>query len=214
MADLIHQYFETYLDLSPQAAIDLHAKYYKTYGLAIGGLMRFHQVDPLHFNSKVDDALPLEDLIQPRPEIVRLLRDINRNEVKLWLFTNAYVNHAKRVVKILGIDDIFEGITYCDYTSLPFKSKPEKEMFNKAMEDAGVERMEDCYFVDDNYYNCRTAEEIGWNSAHLVEDGMPVPEKQASKHQIEHLEELRGTFPHLFKTPPPKTNGVKGSGTQ
>ncbi|KAJ8119552.1 hypothetical protein ONZ43_g3519 [Nemania bipapillata] len=147
MADLIHDYFEKHLDLSREEAVELHTKYYQKYGLAIGGLMRHHDVDPLHFNSQVDDALPLGNLIQPRIEINRLLQDIDRSKVKLWLFTNAYVNHGRRVVKLLGIDHMFDGITYCDYTTLPFVSKPQEEMFAKAMMEAGAHDMEDCYFV-------------------------------------------------------------------
>ncbi|TRX89018.1 hypothetical protein FHL15_010037 [Xylaria flabelliformis] len=202
MADLIHDYFERNLNLSPEDAVTLHRQYYQNYGLAIGGLMRHHEVDPLHFNSEVDDALPLDDLIHQRIDLIRLLQDIDRSKVKLWLFTNAYVNHARRVVKILGIDHMFEGITYCDYTTLPFVSKPQEEMFAKAMMEAGAHNMEDCYFVvltDDNYNNCSMAEKLGWNSVHLVEEDVPIPAEQASKYQIQHLDELRRTFPQLFK---------------
>ncbi|KAF2965498.1 hypothetical protein GQX73_g8080 [Xylaria multiplex] len=208
MADLIHDYFEKHLNLSHEDAVDLHSRYYQNYGLAIGGLMRYHDVDPLHFNSEVDDALPLEDLIQPRIDLIRLLQDIDRSKVRLWLFTNAYVNHARRVVKILGVDKMFDGVTYCDYTTLPFVSKPQEEMYAKAMMEAGAHNMEDCYFVDDNYKNCNMAEKLGWNSAHLVEEGMPIPAEQASRHQIRHLEDLRQAFPHLFKT----GSGMNGLG--
>ncbi|TGJ80718.1 hypothetical protein E0Z10_g8042 [Xylaria hypoxylon] len=213
MADLIHDYFEKYLGLPHEEAVKLHSRYYQNYGLAIGGLMRYHDVDPLHFNSEVDDALPLEDLIQPRIDLIRLLQDIDRSKVRLWLFTNAYVNHARRVVKILGVDKMFDGITYCDYTTLPFVSKPQEEMFAKAMMEAGAHNMEDCYFVDDNYNNCNMAEKLGWNSAHLVEEGVPVPIEQASMYQINHLEDLRQAFPHLFKERP-GMNGFECNGVE
>ncbi|KAI0973387.1 pyrimidine nucleotidase [Xylaria arbuscula] len=213
MADMIHDYFEKHLKLSRDDAVELHSQYYEKYGLAIGGLMRHHDIDPLHFNSEVDDALPLEDLIQPRKDLIRLLGDIDRSKVKLWLFTNAYVNHGRRVVKTLGVDKMFEGITYCDYTTLPFVSKPQEEMFAKAMMEAGAHNMEDCYFVDDNYNNCNMAERLGWNSAHLVEEGVPVPAVQACTHQINHLERLRQVFPHLFKKRP-SMNGVGCNGVE
>jgi len=50
-----------------------------------------------------------EDIIEPNPSLRKLLEDIDKTKVKLWLFTNAYVNHGRRVVKLLGIDDLFEG---------------------------------------------------------------------------------------------------------
>lgn len=147
MAELIDKYFQKHLDLPQEEAIRLHSDYYQTYGLAIEGLVRHHEIDPLEYNSKVDDALPLEGLIVPRPELKQLLADIDRSKVRLWLFTNAYVNHAKRVVRLLGIEGEFDGITYCDYSSVPFVCKPHKDAYVKAMKEAGVEKWEDCYFV-------------------------------------------------------------------
>jgi len=147
MADLIHDYFQRHLSISREEAVTLHSQYYKNYGLAIGGLVRHHRIDPLRFNAEVDDALPLENLIKPRPELSRLLRDVDRSKVKLWLFTNAYITHARRVIKILRLEDAFDGVTFCDYSVSPFVCKPQTDMYAKAMAEAGVERMEDCYFV-------------------------------------------------------------------
>lgn len=147
MADLIDQYFATHLGLSEDEAIKLHKEYYKNYGLAIEGLVRHHQIDPLDYNAKVDDALPLETIIKPNPQLRKLLEDIDTSKVKLWLLTNAYVNHGRRVVKLLGIDDLFEGLTYCDYSEVPIVCKPHPDMFAKAMKEAEVEKAENCYFV-------------------------------------------------------------------
>lgn len=147
MADLIDVYFQKHLNLPQEEAIRLHNEYYQTYGLAIEGLVRHHEIDPLEYNSKVDDALPLEGIIKPRPELKQLIDDIDRSKVRLWLFTNAYVNHARRVIKLLGLEDKFDGITYCDYSSVPFVCKPHKDAYSRAMKEAGVEKWEDCYFV-------------------------------------------------------------------
>lgn len=218
MAELIDKYFEKHLNLPQEEAIRLHSDYYQTYGLAIEGLVRHHEIDPLEYNSKVDDALPLEGLIRPRPELKQLLADIDRSQVRLWLFTNAYVNHAKRVVRLLGIDEDFDGVTYCDYSTVPFVCKPHRDAYVKAMKEAGVEEWGNCYFVgklgrlgcdrggsvadmfaDDSYSNCVKAQELGWHTAHLVEDDAPVPKQKASEHQIRHLEDLRTVFPQFFK---------------
>ncbi|KAK6065863.1 pyrimidine 5'-nucleotidase [Seiridium cupressi] len=192
MADLIDQYFSKHLGLDEEEAIRLHKEYYQNYGLAIEGLVRHHQIDPLEYNAKVDDALPLEGIIKPNPQLRKLLEDIDTSKVRLWLLTNAYVNHGKRVVKLLEIDDLFEGMTYCDYSSVPIICKPHKDMFAKARREAGVERSEDCYFVG--------AKQIGWTAVHLVEEGLKVPRTPASQHQVRHLEELRSVFPQFFKS--------------
>lgn len=145
MAKLIDEYFSKHLGLSEEEAIRLHSEYYKNYGLAIEGLVRYHQIDPLDYNAQVDDALPLEGVIKPNPQLRKMLEDIDTSKVKLWLLTNAYVNHARRVVKLLGIEDLFEGLTYCNYSEVPFLCKPQQAMYAKAMQEAGVERPEDCF---------------------------------------------------------------------
>lgn len=147
MADLIDQYFSKHLEIPWDEAVKLHKQYYTNYGLAIEGLVRHHQIDPLDYNDKVDDALPLENIIKYDPELRELLEDIDRTKVKTWLFTNAYVNHGKRVVRLLGIEDLFEGLTYCNYAEQPLLCKPHPDMYKKAMKEAGVERPEDCFFV-------------------------------------------------------------------
>lgn len=179
--------------------------------------MRHHKVDALEYNRKVDDALPLEDVIKPDPELRKLIQDIDTSKVRLWLFTNAYITHGKRVVKLLGVDDLFEGITYCDYGSEKFYCKPHTEMFDKAMAQAGVRSNQNCYFVgewghvvvswtrtnskeDDSFINCKAAHERGWKVAHLLDVNDPAPPQQASKYQIRSLQELREIFPEVFKS--------------
>lgn len=61
--------------------------------------------------------------------------------------------HARRVIKLLGIDHLFNGVTYCDYAEGAkvgkLMCKPDGEMFEQAMCDAGlcVGRDENrCYF--------------------------------------------------------------------
>ncbi|KAI9688044.1 MAG: hypothetical protein M1822_001549 [Bathelium mastoideum] len=205
MTDLIDQYFQDNLFLSQEEANQLHTRYYRDYGLAIEGLVRFHKVDPLEYNSRVDDALPLEDIIRPDPKLRQLLLDMDTTKVKLWLFTNAYITHGKRVVKLLGVDDLFEGITYCDYAAEPLLCKPHADMFRKAQREANVTSPNDCYFVDDSAINLTAGEAFGWTCIHLLEPQLPQPETKVCQHQIQDLEGLRYAFPQFFKK---TSNGV------
>ncbi|MCJ1464798.1 hypothetical protein MMC07_003411 [Pseudocyphellaria aurata] len=198
MQDLIDDYFVSHLSLSRQDANELHLRYYKDYGLAIAGLVRHHKIDPLEFNRQVDDALPLEGVITPDPALRRLLADLDRTKVKPWLFTNAYITHARRVVRLLGVEDMFEGITYCDYGKWPFVCKPHEEMFRKAEEESGASSVDDCYFIDDSALNCRHAHSRGWTTTHLLEPDDAEPATKAARHQIRNLEELRRLFPQFF----------------
>jgi len=83
MSELIDQYFVRHLELTQADAYKLHQEYYKTYGLAIEGLVRHHKIDPLEYNRQVDDALPLESIIFPDPQLRKLLEDIDKSKVFL-----------------------------------------------------------------------------------------------------------------------------------
>lgn len=147
MSELIDQYFIKHLELRQEDASKLHQEYYKTYGLAIEGLVKHHKIDPLEYNRQVDDAIPLESILSPDPELRQLLLGIDTTKLKMVLFTNAYVTHAKRVVRLLGVDDLFEGMTFCDYGAERLICKPYVEMYEKAMREAGVKDFKKCYFV-------------------------------------------------------------------
>ncbi|PLB40148.1 putative pyrimidine 5'-nucleotidase [Aspergillus candidus] len=199
MQKLINQFFRKHLSLSADDAHMLHMKYYKEYGLAIEGLTRHHKIDPLEFNREVDDALPLDTILKPNPGLRKLLKDIDRSKVRLWLLTNAYVNHAKRVVKLLEVEDLFDGVTYCDYGQLPLICKPNQAMYERAEKEAGASPGQKSYFVDDSHLNCVHAAKRGWVTAHLVEPSLPLPPTPASQYVIRDLEELRTCFPEVFK---------------
>ena len=191
-------YFIRHLSLSPTDAIQLHRKYYTEYGLAITGLVKHHKIDPVAYNHEVDDALPLDGVITPDPQLRALLSDIDARKVKLWLFTNAHITHARRVVRLLGVEEFFEGVTYCDYTRQPLIAKPYGEMFEKAEREAGVVGSGECYFVDDSALNCRHARDRGWTVVHKLEEADPEPSAPAGKYEVRDLEELRVIFPQFF----------------
>ncbi|KAL3418365.1 hypothetical protein PVAG01_10081 [Phlyctema vagabunda] len=199
MTVLIDQYFMTHLELTREDANKLHMDYYRSYGLAIEGLVRHHKIDPLEYNRQVDDALPMDKILEPDLRLRKLLEDIDKSKVKLWLFTNAYVTHGERVVRLLGIDDLFEGITFCDYAAAPILCKPHEKMFDKAMKEAGVQDNKECYFIDDSSLNCKAAEQRGWTTTHIVEEGEPLPAERPCKNQVRNLDELRKLFPQFFK---------------
>ncbi|KAH6626154.1 HAD-like domain-containing protein [Chaetomium sp. MPI-SDFR-AT-0129] len=195
---LNHTFIKNALSLDDDATRELHQKYRNEYSLILQGLAQNHGIDPLVYNSHVDDALPLEELLVPDPELCQMLRDIDKTKVKLWLLTNAYVNHGRRVVRLLGIEEHFEGLTYCDYAAEPIHCKPHVEMFNIAMREAGVGDVRACHFVDDSAGHCFSAEKFGWTAVHLLEDDAQPPEVDVCKYRIARLVELRNLFPHFF----------------
>jgi len=167
-------------------------QYYKTYGLAIRGLLLHHDVDPSTYNDEVDDSIPLETLLTRDDALAAML---SRLKTRKWAFTNAGKKHAERVLQILGVRDYFEGVTFCDYTEMNFPCKPEVRAYQRAMQQAGVMEHEKCFLVDDSASNVDTAETLGWSTVHVTE----FPENStAGRYQIRSVKDLPTIFPHLF----------------
>ena len=51
----------------------------------------------------------------------------------------------------MPVSKLMQGVTYCDYGQDILVCKPKKEMYQKAMMEAGVTDNEKCLFVDDSY---------------------------------------------------------------
>ncbi|KAK9237509.1 HAD-like domain-containing protein [Lipomyces kononenkoae] len=199
MAKLIDDYFMEKLELDFEEARILHQQYYRDYGLAIEGLVRHHEIDPIEYNSKVDDALPIADILKPDPVMKKFLKSIDRSKVKLWLFTNAYKTHASRVIKALDIEDQFDGVTYCDYNEPILICKPKPEMFERAMRDAGATSKDKCYFVDDSSTNIKGAKAFGWKVTIQYLDPLDsTPPTLAGHYEIRNFEEIKKIVPEIF----------------
>lgn len=173
----IHNYFKQNLQLNDEQAHALHVNYYKTYGLALEGLVRNHQVDALEYNSQVDDLLDLKSVLSYNEELRSLIikiRESHHYDV-LWLITNAYKNHALRVISFLGLGDLFDGLTYCDYSHFPIICKPMKEFFFQTLDTVQVDKedpaaLEQVSFVDDSEINVKAAFDLGFGKVyHYVE---------------------------------------------
>ncbi|EGW31072.1 uncharacterized protein SPAPADRAFT_142381 [Spathaspora passalidarum NRRL Y-27907] len=173
----IHEYFKHNLQLNDEDAHNLHMNYYKMYGLALEGLVRNHEIDALDYNSKVDDALDLHAVLhydQDLRDCLIKLKETHKFDF-FWLVTNAYKNHALRVVSFLGVGDLFDGLTYCHYSKFPIVCKPMKEYYYNCFELTQIDYkdptvMAKQYFVDDSEINVKAAYDLGMGHVfHYVE---------------------------------------------
>lgn len=174
MQEKIHAYFKNHLRLNDEDAHSLHMNYYKTYGLALEGLVRNHKVDALEYNRLVDDSLDLKSVLsynQPLRDMLIRIKQSHKFD-HFWLLTNAYKNHALRVISFLGIGDLFEGLTFCDYSQFPIICKPMKPFFDKCLKITNVDddHKLQVYFVDDSELNVKAAAMYGWGTIiHYIE---------------------------------------------
>ncbi|KAJ2006367.1 suppressor of deletion of TFIIS [Coemansia thaxteri] len=182
------------IGLDSHSVEDTCNNYYKDYGLTVRGLVKHHGVDAAAFNGQVNGSLPIESLISPDPALRQMLLSI---KTRRWAFTNADIDHARRVLKSLEVDDLFEGITFCDYSEPDFACKPERIAYEKAMREAGVVDARLCYFADDNAQNIEAAIKTGWTSV-LVAKKSDKLGSATIEHHIEAIHELPLVLPHLF----------------
>lgn len=204
MSVSIVNYFKNQLVLNHEDADMLSNKYYKEYGSAIRGLVMHHKINALEYNTMVDDALPLQDILKPDNELRRMLIKLRESKKvdKLWLFTNAYKNHGLRCVRLLGIGDLFDGITYCDYSQADtLLCKPDPKAFEKARLQSGLLDYQNSWFVDDSGSNVRTGISLGMKKCiHLIENEVnellgKTPEGSII---INDITELESSIPELF----------------
>lgn len=205
MQKSIHDYFKSQLNLGDHEAQQLQRSYYREYGLAIRGLVMFHGINAIEYNKMVDDALPLQDILKPDLALRRMLQDLRRSGKidKLWLFTNAYKNHGIRCVKLLGIADLFDGITYCDYAQHDtLICKPDPFAFERAKLQSGLGDYKNAYFVDDSGNNIKQGIELGMKKCiHLVEEVVDeiLGKNPEGSIVINEITDLPKAVPELFE---------------
>jgi putative hydrolase of the HAD superfamily len=154
ISELMSRFMEEQLDMPPSEIPALREHYYHVYGTTMRGLQIHHGIVPEDYLAYVHD-LPLENYIGPNDELDRVLAEIQAEKV---VFTNASAEHARRVLKVLGIERHFNCII--DVRALGFLSKPNPEAYRRALailDAAGDE----CLIVDDRARNLSPAKELG-----------------------------------------------------
>jgi len=167
----------------------LREHYFKTYGTTLRGLQKHYQVDVDDYLAYVHD-LPLGDYLQPQPEMRDFLKELPQQR---FIFTNADLSHARRVVEALDIQGCFDGII--DVRMIGFACKPEPEAYQRALALAGGPAPQDCAMLDDSTDNLATAKRLGMTT-------ILVRCNHTDSHQADYVVssilELRQRFPQLL----------------
>jgi putative hydrolase of the HAD superfamily len=182
------RYMAERLGLSEDEIPKLRRSYYETYGTTLRGLQKHHQVDPRNYLEFVHD-IPVETYLEPAPQVRKLLLSLPQQR---WIFTNADANHARRVLRVLGLDDCFKGII--DVWAMDFACKPEPEAYRKALELVGDPHPHNCVLLDDSPSNLARAGQMGFTTV-LVGSNGPHP---AAVFTISNLLELSEALPQLW----------------
>ncbi len=128
---------------------------FEKYGTTLRGLNEIYGIDVHRYLAFVHDV-PLAEHIQPNPELAAAIKRI---PLKRMIFTNADKAHARRTLKVIGLEDCFDGIV--DILEVFPHCKPDPEAFAIAMKLAGERDYQRCILVDDHDMNLQVARQLG-----------------------------------------------------
>jgi putative hydrolase of the HAD superfamily len=137
------EFIASYLGITPSEAKDLRRERVRQYGTTLEWLMAERGfADPEAFFAAVHPEGE-EARLEPAPALGRLLDGI---ELPKAIFTNSPSEHARRVLRKLGIEDRFEAIYDIRFCSL--RGKPHAQAFRSVCAACGASPAE-VLFVDD-----------------------------------------------------------------
>ncbi|GAB4462432.1 MAG: pyrimidine 5'-nucleotidase [Anaerolineales bacterium] len=181
----MNRYMTERMGLPADQVPALREQYFKTYGTTLRGLQAHHNVDTQDYLAYVHD-LPLEEYLTPNPlqrEIIASLPTRN------LIFTNADVHHARRVLAVLQLDDLFE--TIIDVNAVAPYCKPMPESFAIAQDFADEPDPRKCVVIDDLPRTTRAALNVGMASI-LYGTEEPTPDASGVFVDWTHLPILLG----------------------
>ena len=134
----------------------IQKEYYFKYGLTLRGLIVEKKLEPEEFLDYVHDV--------EHPELKKndqLISKIRILEGKKIIFTNATSKHAKKILKILELEDDFDQII--DIKDLEYIPKPDKRSYKKLLEclNLNKENLDKTIFFEDTIKNLIPAKELG-----------------------------------------------------
>lgn len=137
------RYIAERLGLETLEARALQKRYLEDYGLTAKGLALHHDIDPVAFMADTHDHMPLEPLLRPDPALAAALAALPGRR---FVHTNAHPTHAERLLKHLGIRDLFAGVfTVVDLDHTP---KPDRRAFEMVAERGGYDPRRAAMFED------------------------------------------------------------------
>lgn len=151
IGERIEAFLQRFLQVSPDRARALRYAYAQRYGTTLRGLQEEHGLNPWEYLRFVSQV-PVERYLRPDAQLRALLENLPQSK---WILTNADAPYARRVLRALGIEDLFEGIL--DIEALGWIPKPHREAFQKAWKRAGVAHPRQALLVDDLVRNVQGA---------------------------------------------------------
>ncbi len=156
-------YLQQHLQLDEQAANLLRIDYWQRYGATLSGMVRHHATDPDHFLWHTHQFPELPKMVVHEPQLRQVLQ---RLPGKKLVFSNAPQHYARNVLKLLGVDDLFDDLFAIEHAR--YRPKPQMAGFVRLLRKHRLNPLQ-CVMVEDSAENLQTAKRLGmktvWVSA-------------------------------------------------
>lgn len=155
------------LDVDRDHADHLRHRYWQAHGTTLAGLMAEHAIDPEPYLEEVHDIS--FDALEPDHD---LHRGIDALPGRRIIYTNGSAPYARRVIKALGLEGLFDavyGIEHADY-----QPKPRAEAFARVFEQDGIITAGATMFEDDAR-NLAVPHALGMHTVHVADAAEPAP---------------------------------------
>jgi putative hydrolase of the HAD superfamily len=152
------------LDVPEEEAARLRQAYWRRYGATLVGMMRLHGTDPRRFLDETHRVPGLEGMILAERGLRHALRRIPGRKL---LFSNAPLDYAERVLRVLRIEPLFDALYAIERTR--FQPKPSPRAFRLLLRS---ERLVPgrCVLVDDTLDNLRAAKSLGMKTVWIARE--------------------------------------------
>ncbi len=166
VSERISDYMRSHLGMDSKTVEELRLKYYEEYGTTGRGLYLHHDLDVEDYFSFVHDV-PVEKLLKPDRRLDQMMATLDAEKV---IFTNATADHARRVLRALGIEGHFLRII--DIRDLDYVAKPDIRAYHKALQLLDA-RPEECVLVEDRVLNLKPGKELGMTTVLIGSQHVP-----------------------------------------
>ena len=176
------EYISKKLNIDLIKAKELQTNYFHKYNTSLNGLMIHHNIPPEEFLKYVHDI----DLSFMKKDLV-LREELEKLNIKKFVFTNGSKEHVKNITNHLGINDLFDGIF--DIVDAKFHPKPEAKAFDLMTKKFNINPKETLY-IEDIAKNLSIAKERGSTTVWLINDeywGRKDSEKDFIDYKIKNL---------------------------
>jgi putative hydrolase of the HAD superfamily len=154
----ISKFIEKKLRLSEKEANILREKYKEKYGITLSGLIKHHGIDFNEFDKFVYN-INYESKLKKDNNLYNILKRINLKKI---IYTNSGEIHSLKVLKQLGLDNLFDDVITIE--KLNFLAKPTKESITYFLKLTSV-KPKNSLFFEDSETNLFAAEQFGFKTA-------------------------------------------------